>query len=141
MNFAEGLNTFLKLHEIKIRVILTQNNRFPGTTQVPSYSRGNYYCSHCDDLVTLHKTPTDSWFIHSEPQTAERRPLVISKLKHLQDKHRLTLNVRSVSPDFKSHGLVLSEVSVNTLQTIKNVAQNVMRGFGVFLRGMLQRNI
>lgn len=71
----------LKLHKVKIRVILTQNNHFAGTTQVPSHSRENYYCPHCGEPVTLHKTPTESWFTHSVPQTAEHCPLVISKLK------------------------------------------------------------
>ncbi|MCX9117026.1 putative zinc ribbon protein [Providencia rettgeri] len=91
----------LKLHEIKMSLALTQNNRFAGATQEPSYSRENYYCSHCGEPVTLHKTPTESWFTHSEPQTAEHCPLVTSKLKHLQDKHRLNTHVRSVSPILK----------------------------------------
>ncbi|HEM7134783.1 TPA: hypothetical protein U2I51_004316, partial [Providencia rettgeri] len=66
----------LKLHEIKMSLALTQNNRFAGATQEPSYSRENYYCSHCGEPVTLHKTPTESWFTHSEPRTAEHCPLV-----------------------------------------------------------------
>ncbi|QLI99328.1 hypothetical protein H0A34_05780 [Providencia rettgeri] len=49
----------------------------------------------------MHKTPTKSWFTHSESQTAEHCPLVTSKLKHLQDKHRLNTHVRSVSPILK----------------------------------------
>lgn len=91
----------LKLHEIKMSLALTQNNRFAGATQEPSYSRENYYCSHCGEPVTLHKTPTESWFTHSEPRTAEHCPLVISKRKSLQDKERLNTHVRSVSPILK----------------------------------------
>lgn len=55
----------LKLHEVKMSLALTQNNRFAGATQEPSYSRENYYCAHCSEPVTLHKTPTESWFTHS----------------------------------------------------------------------------
>ncbi|MEQ4661513.1 MULTISPECIES: hypothetical protein [Providencia] len=80
---------------------LTQNNRFAGATQEPSYSRENYYCSHCGEPVTLHKTPTESWLTHSEPRTAEYCPLVISKRKSLQDKERLNTHVRSASPILK----------------------------------------
>ena len=68
----------LKSHEVKMMLALTQNNRFAGATQEPSYSREHYYCSHCDEPVTLHKTPTESWFTHSEPQTAEHCPQAIN---------------------------------------------------------------
>lgn len=80
---------------------LTQNHRFAGATQESSHSRENYYCSHCGEPVTLHKTPSESRFTHSEPQTAEHCPLVISKLKSLQDKERLNIHARSVSPILK----------------------------------------
>ncbi|MBO1928619.1 hypothetical protein J4731_01470 [Providencia rettgeri] len=49
----------LKLHEVKMSLALTQNNRFAGATQEPSYSRENYYCAHCGEpRHTTHKTPT-----------------------------------------------------------------------------------
>lgn len=91
----------LKLHEVKMALALTQNHRFAGATQESSHSRKNYYCHQCDEPVTLHKAPAESWFTHSEPQTAEHCPLVISKLKSLQDKERLNTQVRSVSPILK----------------------------------------
>ncbi|MEY0181805.1 putative zinc ribbon protein [Providencia rettgeri] len=91
----------LKLHEVKMSLALTQNNRFAGATQEPSYSRENYYCAHCGEPVTLHKTPTESWFTHSDPQSAEHCPRVISKIKSLEDKARLSTQVRSVSPILK----------------------------------------
>lgn len=91
----------LKLHEVKMSLAQTPDGRFVGATQGSKFSRKNYYCHQCGEPVTLHKTPTESWFTHSEPQTAELCPLVINKLKHLQDKHQLTLNVRSVSPILK----------------------------------------
>lgn len=56
----------LKLHEVKMALALTQNNRFAGTTQEPSHSRESYYCPHYSEPVTPHKTPAESWFtIHS----------------------------------------------------------------------------
>lgn len=39
----------LKLHEVKMSLALTQNNRFAGATQEPSYSQENYYCAHCGE--------------------------------------------------------------------------------------------
>ncbi|HGY1114537.1 TPA: putative zinc ribbon protein [Providencia rettgeri] len=80
---------------------LTQNNCFVGATQEPSYSRENCYYSHCCEPVTLHKTPTESWFAHSESQTAEHSPVVISELKSLRNKERLNTHVQSVSPILK----------------------------------------
>ncbi|WP_423810801.1 putative zinc ribbon protein [Providencia rettgeri] len=79
----------------------TPDGRFVGATQGSEFSRKNYYCHQCGEPVTLHKTPTESWFTHSGPQTAEHCPLVISKRKSLQDKERLNTHVRSVSPILK----------------------------------------
>ncbi len=55
----------LKLHEVKMALALTQNNRFAGATQEPSHSRESYYCPHYSEPVTPHKTPAESWFTHS----------------------------------------------------------------------------
>ncbi|MFJ5691749.1 hypothetical protein [Providencia stuartii] len=43
----------LKLHEVKMSLALTQNNRFAGATQEPSYSRENYYCAHCVGMFVV----------------------------------------------------------------------------------------
>ncbi|MEW2741306.1 MULTISPECIES: DUF7828 domain-containing protein [unclassified Providencia] len=101
----------LKSYEVQMMLALTQNNRFAGATQEQNYSRENYYDSHCGESVTLHKTPAESWFTHSEPQTAEHCSLVISKLKNLEDKARLSTHIRVSFTNSKGHGLVSCAMS------------------------------
>ncbi|WP_172412312.1 hypothetical protein [Providencia rettgeri] len=101
----------LKLHEIKMSLALTQNNRFAGATQEPSHSRENYYCSHCGELVTLHKTPTESWFTHSEPPDGRTLSTSHQSAQELR-RQGTTEHTGSISvPYFQGHGLVLCAVS------------------------------
>ncbi|MEY0612664.1 MULTISPECIES: putative zinc ribbon protein [Providencia] len=84
----------------------------------------------------MNKTQTESWFTHSEPQTVEHCPLLISKLKSLRGKERLNTHIQSVSPILKVMDWFCVQCRDFFTSNLK-CCPNCHEGFSVFL----QRNV